>query len=145
MSGFAWCSSLRSAKPPRVMMALAKAALVLALGIGVGEWEPRITAHYAPGVMERVVRVRLRQGYNLPPSPCYIASPTIPIGARVQVRGLNTGKTIMCYVADTSKPEHRAGHIRRGLIEVGYPETEAICGSYSLPNRGCRSLIRRLR
>lgn len=126
-------------------MALASAALILALGVGAEPWHPHITAHYSPGVMERVVRVRNRQGYNLPLSPCYIASPTIPIGARVQVKGLNTGKTYICVVADTSRPEHRRGHIKRKLIEVGWKNTLAICGSYALPNRGCPSFVRRLR
>lgn len=121
------------------------AAIAIGLGIGAEPWHAHITAHYSPGVMERVVRVRRAQGYNLPPSPCYIASPTIPIGARVQVRGRNTGRTLLCYVADTSKPEHREGHIRRGLIEVGYPETEAICGSTKLRNDECPTLVRRLK
>lgn len=118
-------------------MGLASAALVvLALGVG-GPWERHTTAHYAPGLMERVAAKR-----GLPSSRCYIASPTIPIGTRVQVKGLNTGKTLLCYVADTSARQDRARHIRAGLIEVGYDEAEALCGSTKLRNDECVTLVR---
>jgi len=123
---------------------LASAALILALGVG-GPWEARITAHYRPHLMQEVVANRRRRGWDIPRSGCYIAHPTLPIGARVQVKGLNTGAVLGCVVADTSAPADRARHIRAGLIETGYGEAEIICGSTELRNDECPSLVRRMR
>lgn len=82
----------------------------------------RIAAHYAPGVMERVSRVR-----GLPQAGCMIASPTEPIGTWVRVRGLRTGATRLCRVTDTSAPQDRLRHIRKRQIELDWPSARAIC------------------
>jgi len=129
--------------------------LALAVGLGIGghsQWERHTTAHYAIHRIERTAQIRRTQGYDLPVSKCYIASPTLPIGTRVQVRGLNTGATLLCYVADVSDPKDRYRHIHAkdkqgreiGQIEVGYWEALKLCGSVKLPNRDCITLTRKI-
>jgi hypothetical protein len=123
---------------------IAKAALILALGVWQPTWDTRITAHYRPGLMEGVVEYRRERGWDIPLSNCYLAHPTLPIGEWVQVKGLNTGKTLMCVGADTSQDEDRERHIKAKLVEVGFDEAKILCGSTRLRNDECPTLIRRM-
>lgn len=129
-------------------MSLASAAaLILALGVGGGPWERRTTAHYGPTAMNTVLQnrqdaYRKGEGPYIPPASCYIAHPSIPLGSWVQVWGIRTGKVRRCVVADTSAPEDRARHIRTKLIEIDWASTLTICGSRTLRNDECPTLIR---
>lgn len=117
---------------------LASAALILALGAGqFGGWEGRIAAHYDKGLMDRVARSR-----GIQPTPCMLASPLHPIGAWIEVWGLNTGERQRCQVVDTSQPWDRARHIRAGLVELRFESALALCGSTKLRNDECPVRIR---
>lgn len=100
---------------------------VLALSVGAGT-QPEHTyysgflVYYAKGVFERVERNR-----GLPHVKCNVASPRHKIGTWVWVEGVETGKRLRCRVSDTSKPEHRAGHIKRKIFEMDYTSAHAIC------------------
>lgn len=125
------------------------AALILALGVG-GPWEARITAHYGPTAFDEVLRNRQEwyeagKGPFIPHASCYIAHPTIPLGESVQVWGLNTGKVLRCIVGDTSAPVDRARHIRTRLIEIDWANTVTICGSRTLRNDECPTLVREVK
>jgi hypothetical protein len=92
-----------------------------------------VAAHYNEGLMETVSRNR-----DIPVVPCMVAIPDRPIGAMVVVIGWNTGRVEVCRTTDTSQPVDKARHLRTGLIELGWKNTMALCGSTSLPNRACR-------
>lgn len=126
-------------------MGLASAALVLALGIGSGGWDHRITAHYRAGKMLEVVQYRNAHGWAIPDAQCYIAHPTIPLGEWVQVQGMNTGKVLRCMVADTSQPWDRDRHIRTRLVEVDFWSALILCGSTKLRNDECPTRVRRMK
>lgn len=128
-------------------MGLASAALVvLALGVG-GGWERRITAHYTERAMTTVLRNRQAdyeqgKGPFIPPASCYMAHPTAPLGTWMQIKGVRTGRVLRCVVADTSRDVDRARHIRTRLIEVDWGSALLLCGSRSLRNDECPTLVR---
>jgi hypothetical protein len=98
--------------------------LILASLLG-GSVREGFAPHYAPGVMERVSRVR-----DLPIVSCMVASPLEEIGAWVYVYGVRTGALRYCRVTDTSQARDRARHLRtRRYVELDYGNTIAICGT----------------
>ncbi len=124
-------------------MGLASAALILALGAGSlgvdrSGWNEHIAAHYSKGLMDRVA---VRRG--LPVTDCMLASPLHPIGAWVEVWGLNTNERQMCQVVDTSQPRDRARHIRTRLVELRWESAALLCGNTTLRNDECPVRLRR--
>lgn len=104
---------------------VAQAALVLALGCGSSGWYQGYAVRYAPGKFEEVENNR-----GLTHVARNMASPRHPIGSWVWVEGLNTGVRLRIRVADTSKPEHKAGHIARGIFEVDPESGALLCGDW---------------
>jgi len=75
--------------------------------------------------MERVSRNR-----DMPIVACMVSSPIYPIGAWVFVYGTRTGVLLRCRVTDTSHPRDVERHKRTGrIIEIGWANTKALCGS----------------
>lgn len=84
------------------------------------------TAHYGPGVMERVARIR-----GLPVAEHMCSSPFYRdeyLGRWLRVESLLTGEIIDCQITDVSQDEHRQGQIDGGRwLEVGWPTAQQIC------------------
>lgn len=98
--------------------------LMLAALLG-GSVSQGVAPHYAPGVMERVARIRHMERVG-----CMVSSPVEPLGTWLYVYGVRTGALRYCRVTDVSHPRDRARHLRTGrLIEIDYPNTWALCGS----------------
>lgn len=86
---------------------------------------------YAPGVMERVSRVR-----HLPRVACMVSSPRYPIGTWLIVVGVNTNVVERCRVTDVSQTRDRARHLRtKREVELGYTEALRICGQAAMRKR----------
>ena len=105
--------------------------LYILLALLGGEEMAGYAPRYAPGVMERVSRVR-----DLPPVECMVSSPYYAIGTWVWVWGKNTYSLHYCRVTDISAPRDRDRHIRtKRVIEVGYEEARRICGERHMRDR----------
>ena len=105
--------------------------LYIALALLGGEEMSGYAPRYAPGVMERVSRVR-----DLPPVECMVSSPYYTVGTMVWVWGKNTHALERCRVTDVSHPRDRERHIRtKRIIEVGYQEALRICGAEHMRDR----------
>ena len=86
---------------------------------------------YAPGVMERVSRVR-----DLPAVECMVSSPYYSIGTWVWVWGRNTNALERCRVTDVSAAKDRERHIRtKRVVELGYEEALRFCGEEHMQHR----------
>jgi len=108
---------------------IVKLCFLLSCGTG---WHDAIAAHYADGLFERVAARR-----GLPRAECYIASDWHDIGAFVLVYGQNTGRSLVCLVADVSAPKDRARHIRANQYELSFNAAAILCGSTKLRNDEC--------
>jgi hypothetical protein len=81
-----------------------------------------IAAHYAPGVMERVARVR-----EMPPVECMISSPWHDLGEWVRIESLVNDEVAVCRTTDVSAPEDHERHLRRRLVELDWPTAQRLC------------------
>lgn len=107
---------------------IAGAALVLGLGHG----EIRYAVRYDPGLMAAMAYKR-----GVVASECYFAHPTLPIGSRAWITGVQTNHSELCVQADTSQSRDttgrnsaesdRARHIRLRRVELGFSEALRIC------------------
>jgi hypothetical protein len=90
-------------------------------------------AHYGPGTMARVARVR-----HMAPAACMVASHRLPLGRWVTVLGLRTGVQRHCKVVDICHPKHCASILRRRVVvELSYQDNLTICGYRNEPPRMC--------
>lgn len=99
--------------------AIAKAALVLALGV----WHPAQAVRYDPGVFGEVARNR-----GMTVVACMVAHHSLPLGTWIEVEG-PAGKDI-ARVTDTSAPADRGRHIRTRRLEISYACSKTICGRH---------------
>lgn len=98
--------------------------LVLAALLG-GSVSEGFAPRYAPGVMERVARVR-----GLEQAGCMASSPTEEIGDWIYVYGVRTGALRYCRITDVSEVRDQERHIRqRRIIELDHISAGAICGT----------------
>ncbi len=105
--------------------------LVFLLCAGTG-WYDGIAAHYSPNLFGRVAVYR-----GLPAMDCYLSSDWHAVGEYVIVYGVNTSRSVVCLVGDTSQPRDRARHMRAHLFELSYEAALALCGSVKLRNDEC--------
>lgn len=113
---------------------------MIALALLGGEAHAGVAPHYSPGLMGKVASRR-----GLQPEPCMVSSPRYEIGEHVYVYGVRTKVLRYCLVADVSAPQHRAGHLRRGIeTELNYEVTKELCGSTREPSRSCPVIVYRL-
>lgn len=96
--------------------------LALLLSMGASGWTEGRATMYAPGLMERVAANR-----GMRTAPCMVAHPQVPIGEWLIIRG-SSGLILRCRVTDTSQPQHRARHIKIGLVELDYASAKRLCG-----------------
>lgn len=102
--------------------------MVLSLGHG----ELRYAVRYDPELMAAMASKR-----GVAASECYFAHPTLPIGSRAWITGVQTNHSELCVQADTSAgvdttgrnsaESDRARHIRLRRIELGYDDALRIC------------------
>lgn len=116
-------------------MGLARLALILALGIG-GVRQEGYAARYAPGLMQKVARVR-----GIAPQPCMAAltsARTITGRQWVLVVGKRTGVVRWCKVVDLPQQRDREDLKRRRIVtELDHESARVICGSVVDPPRQC--------
>ena len=94
-------------------------ALLVCLSTQAAQPEPASVVYYSPGVFERVVRVRERQGYRLVRTEGWVTSPYCSDIGKTLWLSVG-GKRVHLTVADCSQTRDRARHIRRGQREVDY-------------------------
>ena len=105
--------------------------LLIAAALLGGEVHAGYAPRYAPGVMERVARVR-----GLEPVGCMVSSARYDVGTWLWVYGVNMDTLLHCRVTDVSQTRDRARHLRTGReIEAGYTEAERLCGASALDKR----------
>ena len=112
--------------------------LYIALALHGGESMTGVAPRYAPGVMERVIRVR-----HLAPAGCNVSSAYYGIGTELWVWSHNTKVVRRCRVADVSNPTKKNGgesdqerHQRTGkIIEFSYRDARWGCGLAHLNDR----------
>lgn len=120
-------------------MGLARLALILGLGVGAVA-QSGYAARYAPGVMQRVARVR-----HIPAEPCMVALTSarrITGGQHVLVVGKRTGTARWCVVVDLPQDRDRkALEQRKIVVELDRESAQAICGSVMEGPRQCPVLV----
>lgn len=81
-------------------------------------------AHYRPGLMQRVARVR---GMEI--VACMVASPHHRIGTWLSITSAKRNKTLACRVTDVPKARHRAALIERKIVaELDFESAMILCG-----------------
>lgn len=76
-----------------------------------------IALYYSSGVMERVLRVRARQGYHVRYDVAgYTASVNCGDIGRIVYISVSGGPYRRYQVMDCSQPYHRSAHIARGIV-----------------------------
>jgi hypothetical protein len=81
--------------------------------------------YYAPGVFEKVVRVRERQGYKLRRTDGWVA---VPQCSRIgEVLTVKVGsKSLRLTVADCAQPRDYARLVRQRTVEVDYRSAQRL-------------------
>lgn len=88
-------------------------------------------AHYRPGLMQRVARVR---GMEI--VACMVASPHHRIGTWLSIHSAKYKKTLNCRVTDVPKAAHRAALIKRKIVtELDFESAMVLCGIKRLRER----------
>ena len=79
--------------------------------------------HYSPGTMQRVLRVRLRQGYHIPSNvDGYVSRPECStIGQVVYLKIKGYSKVFRLAQVDCSQYRDKARHLAMNIVEVGWP------------------------
>lgn len=81
-------------------------------------------AHYRPGLMEQVSRVR-----GLQIVPCMVASPHYRIGVWLTIESSKFKQKLECRVTDVPQPAHRKRLIQRKIVaELNFESAKILCG-----------------
>ena len=130
-----------------LLLAMLPGVVVPAAVRATGKQHTGFAAHYRPGLMERVARVR-----GLAVVACMVASPHHRIGTWLSIHSPKRKKTLACRVTDIPKAHHRGALIKKGIVvELDFESAKILCGikrPRELPPRACTvvtTLIKRPR